>query len=69
LLQLQGISSLGHVSKHGREDHDRESDPKQNEEASEIMVVAVWVEVGNAVHVFDTREHALFLLGANLATR
>lgn len=69
LLELQGISSLSQVSEHACEHHNRKTDPEEYKEASKVMIVTLRVEVGHAIHVFISGEHALLLLGADLPAR
>jgi len=57
------------VPQHGCDDHDCQPDPEQHKEAAEVAVVARGVEVGDAIDVFDGGEHALPLLGPDMAAR
>ena len=41
----QRISGVFDVPQHSRDDHDSESDPEQNEEASEVSIFASRIEV------------------------
>src|SRR5690242_1115530 len=69
LPDLEGVARLLDLAQHGGNDHDGQADPEQHKEAAEVAVVARGVEVGDAVHVLDSREHAPLLLGAYLAAR
>ena len=61
-----GIARVLDVAQHGRHDHDSEPNPEENEEAAEVSVFAVDVEMGHARGILDCREKALPLLGPDL---
>lgn len=69
LSDLKRVARLLDLAQHGGDDHDGQANPEQHKEAAEVAVVAVWIEVRDAIHVLDGREHAPLLLGADLAAR
>ena len=62
----QRISSVFDIPQHSRDDHDSESDPEQNEEASEISIITSWIEVRHSGGVLDCRKHPVLLLRSDL---
>lgn len=65
-LHTQRISRVLHVAQHGGDAHDGEADPEEVEEAMEVAIVALGVEVRDARGELDGGEDAATLLGANL---
>lgn len=65
-LHAHGVSRILHIAQHGGDAHDGEADPEEVEEAMEVAVVALGVEVGDARGELDGREDAAALLGADL---
>ena len=65
-LDAHRVSRILDVAQHGRDGHDGQADPEEVEEAMEVAVVAVGIEVRDAVREFDGREDAAALLGTNL---
>lgn len=66
LSDIQKGSRLFQVSQHGREYHDGQTDPEEDEEAGEVGIFAGRVEVGDARLVFDGREDPPVVLVADL---
>ena len=65
-MMPQRVSCVFDVPQHSRNDHDSEPDPEQYEEASEVSILASWIEVRHPGSVFDRRKHPLFLLCSDL---
>ena len=66
LPDVQDGASLFEVAQGGRECHDGQADPEEDEEAGEVGILARGVEVGDARLVFDGREDATAVLLAEL---
>lgn len=62
----QRVPRVFNIPQHSRDDHDGESDPKQNEEASKVSILASWIEVRYPGSIFDGREHSVLLLRSDL---
>ena len=56
LLEDQRMARFFRISRHGGDDHDCQADPEQDEEAAEVAVLALFVEVRYARCIFDGRE-------------
>lgn len=69
LTDDQREPSLFVVPQHRSDHHDSKRDPEEHEEASEVMVVAPWIEVGYARSVLHSRKHSSLLLCSNLFPR
>lgn len=65
-LHAHGVPSVLDVAQHAGEGHDAQADPEEVEEAMEVAVVGVGVEVRDTARKLDGREDATALLGADL---
>ncbi len=65
-LHTQGISGVLVIAQHGSDAHDGEADPEEVEEAMEVAIVGVGIEVGDARGEFGGREETSSLFGADL---
>lgn len=65
-LDAHGVARVLDVAQHGGDGHDSQADPKEAEEAMEVAIVRVGVEVGDAARELDGREDTSSLLGASL---
>ena len=63
---IQNGPGLFEIAQGGRERHDGQADPEEDEEAGEVGILARGVEVGDARLVFDGREDAAAALLAEL---
>lgn len=68
-LHAHGISRILHVAQHGGDAHDGEANPEEVEEAMEVTIIALGIEVGDARGELDGREDAAALFGTNLLAR
>lgn len=55
----QRKSGVLDVPEHGGDDHDKESDPEEGEEAAEVVVVAFRIEVGHTGNIIDRVEETV----------
>ena len=62
----QRVSCIFNIPQHSRDDHDSESDPEKDEEASKISIITSWIEVRHSGSVLDCREHPVLLLRSDL---
>jgi hypothetical protein len=51
------------------ENHDGQADPEEDEEASEVSVVAPWIEMRYSVLIHDGMVQSMFRLGSGLFSR
>lgn len=65
-LEAQREPRVLHVAQHGSDAHDGQANPEEVEEAMEVAVVGLGVEVRDAAGEVDGWEDATFLLGAGL---
>ena len=65
LPENEWIPRLLEVAQHSRDHHDGKTDPKEDEEAAEVAVLAAGVEVRDSRVIVDRGKHAAFLLGAD----
>jgi hypothetical protein len=65
-LNAQRVPRVLDIPQHGRYGHDGKADPKEVEEAMEVAVVAVRIEVGYAARELDRGEESSALLGTRL---
>lgn len=68
-LEAQREARVLHVAEHGGDAHDGQANPEEVEEAMEVAVVAVGIEVTDARGVVDCWEETTALLGADLFAR
>ena len=66
LPDVQDGAGLFEVAQRGREGHDGQADPEEDEEAGEVGIFARRIEVGDTRLVFDGREDATAVLLAEL---
>lgn len=66
LPDVQDGAGFFEVAQRGREDHDGQADPEEDEESSEVGILARGIEVGDTRLVFDGREDAAAVLLAEL---
>lgn len=67
-LNAHWVSGVLYIAQHGGDGHDGQADPEEVEEAMEVTVVAVGIEVGNSTGELDGGEETSALLCANLLT-
>jgi hypothetical protein len=65
----QRISGILNIPQGCSDHHDRQSNPEEYKEASEVSIFAPWVEVGDSSRIFDGRKHPVFLLSSDLLPR
>lgn len=61
-MYLERITGFFDVAQHGGYDQDRQPNPEENEEASEIPVVAVRIEMGDSWGIVDGMEWTVLCL-------
>ena len=55
----QRVPGIFDIAQHGRNHHDKQRDPEKDEEATEVMIVALGVKMGHAGYVVDGIEEAI----------
>jgi len=60
------MSRLFYVSQYCCQDHNSEANPEEDEESSEVTVIARWIEVRHPGNVVDGVEYAVLCLRAGV---